>query len=460
MLFSSITFIYSYFLLTVLLYFIAPKKLKNAVLLLFSLIFYAWGEPKYVILMVISIIVGYVAGLLMEKGKKKKPIFIASIVIEFAMLAYFKYADFFISNFNAVTGLGIPLLRIALPIGISFYTFQIVSYIADVYMGSEPANHSLVDLAAYISFFPQLIAGPIVRYGDIAQQLQNRTHSFDGAYKGIKRFVAGLSKKILIANIMGELVAAFKASKDLSIAYFWLYSVAFVLQIYFDFSGYSDMAIGLSGIFGFTFPENFNYPLISKSMTEFWRRWHISLGSWFKDYVYFPLGGSRTTKLKHYRNLLVVWMLTGFWHGADWTFIAWGLFYAFWLVVEKNFLLKYLEKNNVIAHIYAVFLTLIGFTIFDADGISGAIRNIGGLFAGYPLASAEFFFNLRSYALVMVIGIIFATPIPKTLYGKLKEKLNSPVFDIIEPVVVCLMIVICTAFLVDGSFNPFLYFRF
>ena len=466
MLFSSIPFLYYFLPAVMLLYFIAPKKLKNAVILLSSLFFYAWGEPKYVILMVVSITIGYILGLLIEKfrGKTASKLFLAlSVLFSIGALGYFKYADFFISNFNAATGLSVPLLRIALPIGISFYTFQLLSYTIDVYRGDTPAQKNPVTLAAYISLFPQLIAGPIVRYSDVAAQLENRTHTFAKTSDGIRRFIIGLSKKILIANALGELCDIFRASDDKSIAFFWLYAIAFTLHIYFDFSGYSDMAIGLGKIMGFDFMENFNYPYISKSVTEFWRRWHISLGSWFRDYVYIPLGGNRVAKPRQFFNILVVWLLTGFWHGAEWNFPLWGLYFAILLLIEKSFLLEKLKKSKVISHIYVMFLVIISFVIFNADGLSGAVSDLSGMFgfSGVPASSAEFVYYLRSYLLVIVMSIIGATPLPKKITEKIRTSdRGNKVINIIEPVVCIVLFVLITAYLVDGSFNPFLYFRF
>ncbi|MBQ7961451.1 MAG: MBOAT family protein [Clostridia bacterium] len=466
MLFSSIPFLYYFLPAVLILYFIAPKKLKNTVILLSSLFFYAWGEPKYVILMVVSIAIGYVLGLLIEKfrGKTVSKVFlIFSVIFSIGALGYFKYADFFISNFNAVTGLSVPLLRIALPIGISFYTFQLLSYTIDVYRGDTPAQKNPVTLAAYISLFPQLIAGPIVRYSDVALQLGNRTHTFAKASDGIRRFILGLSKKILIANALGELCDIFRASEDKSVAFFWLYAVAFTLHIYFDFSGYSDMAIGLGKIMGFDFMENFNYPYISKSVTEFWRRWHISLGSWFRDYVYIPLGGNRVSKPRQFFNIFVVWLLTGFWHGAEWNFPLWGLYFAVLLLIEKSFLLEKLKKSKVISHVYVMFLVIISFVIFNASGMSGVISDLSGMFgfAGIPAVSGEVVYYLRSYLLVIVIAVIGSTPLPKKLIEKIREKeTGNKIINIIEPVVCILLFVMITAYLVDGSFNPFLYFRF
>ena len=466
MLFSSIPFLY-YFLPSVLiLYFIVPKKLKNMVLMLSSLVFYGWGEPKYVVLMIASIVIGYFSGILIEAFSQKKlsKVFLGiSVAVNLGFLAYFKYADFFIENFNAVTGLSIPLLRIALPIGISFYTFQILSYTIDVYRKDVPAQKNIINLAAYITMFPQLIAGPIVRYSDIAKQLEERTHSFENFSKGIRRFILGLGKKILIANSLGELCDVFKASDDKSVLFYWLYAVAFGLHVYFDFSGYSDMAIGLGRIFGFRFSENFNYPYISKSATEFWRRWHMSLGTWFRDYVYIPLGGNRVSKPKWFFNIFVVWFLTGFWHGAAWNFIIWGLFFAVLLIVEKVFLLKYLDKSKVISRVYTLVAVGISFVIFNATDMKEAFSYIGGMFGAgdLPLVSTEFFYYLKSFAVTLVIGIIGATPIVKKAVEKIFENSKISKFIwVLEPVGLVALLAVMTAYLVDGSFNPFLYFRF
>ena len=466
MLFSSIPFLY-YFLPSVLiLYFIVPKKLKNTVLMLSSLVFYGWGEPKYVVLMIASIVIGYFSGILIEAFSQKKlsKVFLGiSVAVNLGFLAYFKYADFFIENFNAVTGLSIPLLRIALPIGISFYTFQILSYTIDVCRKDVPAQKNIINLAAYITMFPQLIAGPIVRYSDIAKQLEERTHSFENFSKGIRRFILGLGKKILIANSLGELCDVFKSSDDKSVLFYWLYAVAFGLHVYFDFSGYSDMAIGLGRIFGFRFSENFNYPYISKSATEFWRRWHMSLGTWFRDYVYIPLGGNRVSKPKWFFNIFVVWFLTGFWHGAAWNFIIWGLFFAVLLIVEKVFLLKYLDKSKVISRVYTLVAVGISFVIFNATDMKEAFSYIGGMFGAgdLPLVSTEFFYYLKSFAVTLVIGIIGATPIVKKAVEKIFENSKISKFIwVLEPVGLVALLAVMTAYLVDGSFNPFLYFRF
>ena len=457
MLFSSIPFLFYFLPCMLLLYALSPKKLKNFTLLVCSLVFYAWGEPRLVVLMLITVFIGYILGLLTERYPRFKKLFvILAVTFCLGFLAYFKYVDFFITNFNAVTGLSLPLLRVTLPIGISFYTFQLLSYNVDVYRGSVPAQRSFIDLAAYISMFPQLIAGPIVRYSDVAAQLRERSYSADKFAHGVRRFVIGLSKKILIANALGELCDIFRASGDKSVLFYWMYAIAFSLHIYFDFSGYSDMAIGLGKLLGFDFVENFNYPYISKSVTEFWRRWHISLGSWFRDYVYFPMGGSRVPRPRMFLNIFVVWMLTGFWHGADWNFILWGLYFAVLLVIEKVFLMRFLKKSRVIGRIYVLFAVLISWIIFNATSMGEAFRYIGGLFGagGIPLVSAEAIYYLQSFGLIAALAAIGATPIPKLLAGKVKF------LQYIEPVFLLGLLAVITGYLVDGSFNPFLYFRF
>lgn len=463
MLFSSIPFLYYFLPLVIITYIIVPYKLKNAVLLFFSLVFYGWGEPRYLIFMIISILSGYILGLLIEKyhdTKFSKLFLICSLSISLGMLGYFKYTDFFISNINSIFHSNIPLLRIALPIGISFYTFQILSYTIDVYRKDVPAQRNLISLATYISLFPQLIAGPIVRYSDVELQLNNRIHSKGKFALGMRRFVMGLSKKILIANQLGELCDIFFASNDKSVLFYWLYAISFMLHIYFDFSGYSDMAIGLGKMFGFDFIENFNYPYISKSVTEFWRRWHMSLGSWFRDYVYIPLGGNRVSKSRHIFNIFVVWFLTGFWHGASWNFIVWGLFFFVILIIEKQWLLPYLNKSKVWNHIYVLLLVAISFVIFNAKDLADAMLTIGGMFGlqNVPMISQEFIYYVQSYGLILIMAIIGATPYPKQLFNKFSE--SKKIMDIIEPISVAFLILLVTAYLVDGSFNPFLYFRF
>ena len=463
MLFSSIPFLYVFLPATLLLYFAAPRRMKNAVLLLCSLVFYGWGEPKYLILMLFSIAQGYLFGLLIEKyrGKTRSTVFFwLSVSLSLLLLAYFKYADFFLDSFRAVTGLPVPALQIALPIGISFYTFQILSYVVDVRRGDASAQKNPIDLAAYIAMFPQLIAGPIVRYTDVAAQLRTRTHTRAGTAAGTRRFVLGLAKKILIANVLGQLVQQFQTAQDPDTLFHWLYAVGFMLQIYFDFSAYSDMAIGLGAIFGFTFPENFNYPYCSASITEFWRRWHISLGSWFRDYVYIPLGGSRVGKWKLLRNLLLVWAATGLWHGAAWNFVLWGLFYAVLLIAEKFALLPKLQKHPALGRVYTLLFVLLGFVLFDAPSLSAAASRIAGLFGGAG-AGVESLYYLRSYAVVLLLAVLGATPLPKRLLARLrKDRVCGVLLDVLEPIVLVALLALCTAYLIDGSFNPFLYFRF
>ena len=463
MLFSSITFLYCFLPLVLTLYFLVPGKFKNTVLLIASLFFYAYGEPKFLLLMIMTIVFGYMMGILTEKYPEKKKVYlIFAVIFDLGTLAFFKYTDFFISSINKVSGLSIPLLRIALPIGISFYTFQILSYNIDVYHGKVPAQKNLIHLAAYIAMFPQLIAGPIVRYKDISSQLSDRKHSFDKAAEGIRRFILGLSKKVLIANSFGELCAVFRESGDKSVLFYWMYAIAFSLQIYYDFSGYSDMAIGLGKIFGFDFIENFNYPYISKSITEFWRRWHISLGSWFKDYVYIPLGGSRVGTIRRFFNIFAVWMLTGLWHGASWNFVAWGLYFAVLLVIEKLFLLNYLEKSKVWNHMYVLFTVVVSFVIFNAESFLQAWQDISGMFGvnAISVASPEAVYYLSSYAVLFVIAVIGATPLPKIIYGKILGTESGKLSTLLETGILLMLLLLVTAYLVDGSFNPFLYFRF
>lgn len=465
MLFSSIPFLYYFLPLVLAVYFLTPARFRNAVLLLASLIFYAWGEPKYVLLMLASILSGYGFGLLQERYRGQKGAKLVcglSVAVSLSFLLYFKYADFFLENFNAATGLGVPLLRIALPIGISFYTFQIISYTVDVYRG-EPAQKNLIHLAAYVAMFPQLIAGPIVRYSDIAQQLEHRSHSTALAAEGVRRFLIGLGKKILIANQLGELCSVFRASDEKSVLFYWLYAVAFALHIYFDFSGYSDMAIGLGKVFGFHFLENFSYPYISASITEFWRRWHISLGTWFRDYVYIPLGGNRVGRARQLLNILVVWMLTGFWHGAAWNFVVWGLMFAVLLIMEKLWLLKPLSKCRPLAHLYVVFFVVISFVIFNAENMGQALSDIGGLFGagGIPLVSAEAVYCLRSFALVLILAVLGATPLLRNGLVRLSQYPTAgKILNALEPFTLFVLLLVMTGYLVDGSFNPFLYFRF
>ena len=461
MLFSSIPFLFYFLPIVLLLYFLVPFKLKNAVLLLASLVFYAWGEPKYVVLMIASILLFFFCGLAIGKAQEKKwkKVWLTvSIVCSLALLAVFKYADFFVESFNAVTGLSVPLLKLALPIGISFYTFQCLSYTVDVYRGNAQVQKNVVSFGAYVALFPQLIAGPIVRYVDVARELDQRTHSWENVTLGLRRFIVGLSKKILIANTLGELTNIFRASGEKSVLFYWVYAIAFALHIYFDFSGYSDMAIGLGRVFGFRFIENFNYPYLSKSVAEFWRRWHMSLGSWFRDYVYIPLGGNRVSRGRWVFNTLVVWMLTGLWHGAAWNFVLWGLLYAAFLMLEK-FVPALLKLPVVLRRTYVLLIVVLGFVLFNATTLTEALTDIGGMFGFMkaPLVTDYTLYCLRSYGLLLVVAIVGATPLAKHLATKLEDK---PIGAILETVMTVVLLLLCTAYLVDGSFNPFLYFRF
>ena len=466
MLFSSVSFLYGFLPVVLLCYFIAalpvmPVRLKNIVLLVFSLLFYAFGEPVYVSLLVISSVSDYFHSLYIEKhrgGKKAKAALISSVVINLAMLGFFKYADFFISTLNSVFGLSLPVTGVPLPIGISFFTFQTMSYTIDVYRGRVHAQKCLADLATFVCLFPQLIAGPIVRYADVAAELEQRSSTLEGVASGISRFAVGLGKKVLIANAMGQFCELFRTADEQSVLFFWLYALAFTLQIYFDFSGYSDMAIGLGRMFGFNFPENFDYPYISRSITEFWHRWHMTLGSWFRDYVYIPLGGNRTSTGKWLRNLAVVWLLTGLWHGAQWNFVLWGAFYGILLIIEKLWLGKWLDKAPVaVSHIYTLVLVIVGFTIFNANGLVGTISDIKSMFglAGLPAVTSQTLYYLKSYGVTFAIAIVGSTPFIK--------KLACPVdkaMPLLQPVVTVVLLVLATASIIDGSFNPFLYFRF
>lgn len=467
MIFSSVIFLYYFLPCVLLLYFISPKKIKNLVLLSASMFFYWWGEPKYTLLIVFTILLGYIHGILIDKfrGKTASKVFlISSLTMSIALLGFFKYADFIVKNTNAIFGSSIPLLKVALPIGISFYTFQILSYTIDVYRGNAMVQKNFVNLATYVVLFPQLIAGPIVRYTIVEEELKNRTHSFENFSYGLHRLVLGLAKKVLIANALGELCEIFRNLNEKSVLFFWVYAIAFSLQIYFDFSGYSDMAIGLGRIFGFHFLENFNYPYISKSITEFWRRWHISLSTWFRDYVYIPMGGNRVKKARWFFNIILVWALTGFWHGAEWNFIVWGLFFAFFLILEKLWIGKFLTKvPSIVSRIYVLMLVAISFVIFNANGMKEAVSNIGAMFGAQniPLITAETLYYLRSYVVVIILAIIGSTPFIKDTLQRLKRYLIAKrILNIAEPVVMLVLFIAITAYLVDGSFNPFLYFRF
>ena len=461
MLFSSIPFLYYFLPLVMVLYFLVPRRGKNTVLLLSSLVFYGWGEPKLLFLMIFTIVLFWACGLAMGRAagqRQKKFWLLVSVVISVALLGLFKYADFFIGSFNVLTGLGLPLLRLALPVGISFYTFQCLSYTIDVYRGEVPPQKNILSFGAYVSMFPQLIAGPIVRYCDIARQLENRTHSWEQVSRGLRRFLVGLSKKVILADNFALLIKLFRESDEKSILFYWLYALAFLFNIYFDFSGYSDMAIGLGRIFGFDFPENFNYPYLSKSVTEFWRRWHMTLGSWFRDYVYIPMGGNRVGRGRWVFNILTVWMLTGLWHGAAWNFVLWGLFFGVMLMIEKW--VPALQKlPGLLRHGYVLLAVILSFALFNADGLTMAGQDMAGLFGfgNVPLVSDAALYYLKSYAVLLGLGILGATPLVKQAAEKISR---TTIGGILEPVVLALLLLVCTAYLVDGSFSPFLYFRF
>ncbi len=465
MLFSGIPFL-CYFLMGVLgLYYLAPRRLKNPLLLLASLFFYFYGEPLYCLVMVASALVGYIFGLLIHRApspEKKKAALAGSVVCCLAPLLFFKYSDFFIANVNALTGSGLKLLGLALPIGISFYTFQILSYTIDVYRGSARVQKTPVDFLTYVTLFPQLIAGPIVRYSTVQDELESRSHSLRDLSAGVVRFTTGLGKKVLIANSLAELAAALAGAE--SVLACWLRALAYTYQIYFDFSGYSDMAIGLGRMFGFHFNENFDHPFMSQSVTEFWRRWHMSLGSWFRDYVYIPLGGNRCSRRRWAFNVLVVWFLTGFWHGAAWNFIVWGMYFALLLMLEKLFLAPLLEKlPRLLRMAYVMLLVVISFVIFNAESMKEAALALADMFsfAALPLTDSVTHYHLAGNALLLAVSVVGATPLPAKAVEKLRgSALGGTLTALSAPLYVSAVLLVVIAYLVDGSFNPFLYFRF
>ena len=461
MVFSSIAFLFYFLPITLALYYILPKKCRNFVLLIASLIFYAYGEPTYVLIMILSITFSYIYGLLIDKFRKHSKLFLVlSLFTSIGLLIYFKYTNFIIENINLWLLNKVDFINVVLPIGISFYTFQMLTYIVDLYKGNVKVQKNIFRLGLYITLFPQLIAGPIVRYETVEEQLENRVHSFDKFALGVKKFILGLGKKVLIANLLGELVQVFLQSNDKSVLFYWIYGVAVTLQIYFDFSGYSDMAIGLGKMFGFDFLENFNYPYIATSVTDFWRRWHISLSSFFRDYIYIPLGGNRVSKIKWLRNILVVWLLTGIWHGAAWNFVIWGLYFGVILILEKVLLGKFVEKlPRILSRIYVLLIVMISFIIFSGESSKQIFENLGGLI-GYkdiPLVSQESLYYFKSYLVILIVGIVGSTPLMKNIFSK--EKITKFV-NIIEPLFLIFILLLSTSYIVDGSFNPFLYFRF
>ena len=461
MVFSSIAFLFYFLPILLVTYYLVPNKLKNIVLLAASLFFYFFGEPVYVLLMIASIVSSYIFGLLIDKFRKySKTFLILSVFTSVGALVYFKYTDFLIKNINLFLANKIDLINVILPIGISFYTFQMLSYVIDVYRDNVKVQKNILKLALYVCLFPQLIAGPIVRYTTIEKELENRTHTFEKFAAGTRRFLIGLGKKVLIANVLGELNSAFLISNEKSVLFYWLYGIATMLQIYFDFSGYSDMAIGLGKMFGFDFLENFNYPYIATSITDFWKRWHISLSSWFKDYIYIPLGGNRVSKTKWIRNIFVVWLLTGIWHGAEWNFLIWGLYFGVILLIEKVFLSKVLNKMpKIINRIYVILIVMISFIIFDGKGYEMIFENIKGLFGigNIALISNEAIYYFRSFIIVLIAAIIGSTPIPKKIVS---SKRIEKIINILEPIFLIFILMLSTSYIIDGSYNPFLYFRF
>lgn len=456
MIFSSISFLFYFLPIFIFLYFISPQKHKNLILLLFSLIFYAWGEPKYILLMLFSCIVDYIHAIVIENNRdniKSKIALCSSICINLGMLFYFKYTDFFINILNSSLGTELPYLNLALPIGISFYTFQTMSYSIDVYRGNVKAQRNLISLATYVTLFPQLIAGPIVRYSDIEKNINNRKITFDNLYNGLTRFFIGLGKKVLLANNLGLIWEFVKNSNynEISLLTAWIGIISFGLQIYFDFSGYSDMAIGLGEVLGFKFLENFNYPYISKSISEFWRRWHMSLGQWFRDYVYIPLGGNRCCAKKWLRNVSVVWILTGLWHGAGINFVLWGCLFGVILVIEKTILLDRLNKTpSIVNHCYVLTIIAISWVLFEIESFSGIISYFKALFINQRIIDNISIYILTPNAILLGTSILSATPIFSKLFKN----------DLFKSVISICGFILSIAYLIDNSFNPFLYFRF
>ena len=462
MVFTSISFIYYFLPLLLICYFVVPKKFRNIILLMFSVLFYFYGEPKYILLMLIEVLISYVVGLLIDKYKSKN-ILIIGIFIHVLLFGIFKYFNFVIININNLFHSNLNLLNVVLPIGISFYTFQIISYEIDVYNKKVNVQSNILKYFLYVFLFPQLIAGPIVRYQDVNNEIDNRNVTFEMFARGVRRFIIGLSKKVIIANNLGELCNIYLNLGDKSVLFTWIFAISYMLQIYFDFSGYSDIAIGLGKMLGFNFPENFNYPYMAKSITDFWRRWHMTLSSWFRDYVYIPLGGNKKGVLKQIRNILIVWSLTGLWHGASWNFIVWGLYFGILLILEKFILKKYFSNvPKFIKGIYTLFLVMISFVIFQGDNLSNDFNIIKGLFG----LNGELFINnvtlyyLKGYVLFIVLGVIGSTNYVKNLVIKISNGKGKKIINILEPIYLLILLIIVTMYLIDSSYNPFLYFRF
>lgn len=466
MVFSSTIFLCVYLPLVLLGYYICPKKGRNLFLLIVSLVFYAWGEPKYVFLMIFSILVNYIFGRLMDKNrgrqKRMKLLLVLSVVIDLGLLSVFKYTDFIITNVNAIFGSSFDLLKIALPIGISFYTFQAMSYTIDVYRNDVRVQKNLIDFGMYITMFPQLIAGPIVRYADVQDQLADRSVTTADFSEGVMRFVVGLGKKVLLANQMGAVWSEIYAlGGDVSALMAWTGAIAYTFQIYFDFSGYSDMAIGLGRMFGFKFPENFRYPYQSVSITDFWRRWHITLSTWFKEYLYIPLGGNRCGLARQALNLLIVWSLTGFWHGAGWNFVMWGLYYFVILFIEKLFLLKALDKlPKLFRHVYALLLIVIGWVIFASDDVSVLLPYLGSMFGANGAVGGMDVYTLFTKAALLIICCVASTELPKRLFLSATGAMNEKAAFTIKSVLTIALLALSMILLIGDSYNPFLYFRF
>lgn len=466
MVFSSTIFLCVYLPLVLLGYYICPKKGRNLFLLIVSLVFYAWGEPKYVFLMIFSILVNYIFGRLMDKNrgrqKRMKLMLVLSVVIDLGLLSVFKYTDFVITNVNAIFGSSFDLLKIALPIGISFYTFQAMSYTIDVYRNDVRVQKNLIDFGMYITMFPQLIAGPIVRYADVQDQLAERSVTTADFSEGVMRFVVGLGKKVLLANQMGAVWSEIYAlGGDVSALMAWTGAIAYTFQIYFDFSGYSDMAIGLGRMFGFKFPENFRYPYQSVSITDFWRRWHITLSTWFKEYLYIPLGGNRCGLARQALNLLIVWSLTGFWHGAGWNFVMWGLYYFVILFIEKLFLLKALDKlPKLFRHVYALLLIVIGWVIFASDDVSVLLPYLGSMFGANGAVGGMDVYTLFTKAVLLIICCVASTELPKRLFLSATGAMNEKAAFTIKSVMTIALLALSMILLIGDSYNPFLYFRF
>lgn len=466
MVFSSTIFLCVYLPLVLLGYYICPKKGRNLFLLIVSLVFYAWGEPKYVFLMIFSILVNYIFGRLMDKHRENKKrlklMLVLSVVIDIGLLSVFKYTDFIITNINAIFGSSFDLLNIALPIGISFYTFQAMSYTIDVYRDDVRVQKNLIDFGMYITMFPQLIAGPIVRYADVQDQLAERSVTTADFSEGVMRFVVGLGKKVLLANQMGAVWSDIYAlGGDVSALMAWTGAIAYTFQIYFDFSGYSDMAIGLGRMFGFKFPENFRYPYQSVSITDFWRRWHITLSTWFKEYLYIPLGGNRRGLARQALNLLIVWSLTGFWHGAGWNFVMWGLYYFVILFIEKLFLLKALDKlPKFFRHVYALVLIIIGWVIFASDDVSVLLPYLGSMFGANGAIGGMDVYTLLTKAVLLIICCIASTELPKKLFLSAAGAMNEKAAFTLKSVLMIALLAMSMILLIGDSYNPFLYFRF